>query len=231
MKKLMLILAFLPIMCFAQGQTEATHKGLSLGISFSPDFNSCFFNESYEWKGMFDSKPKFGYTTGLNLDWRINNLFSLGIGASFINWGYADELIGKESAEDPGILHRVNNNYYYIGIPINAKIYFINKKPFNFFATVGISPDFYLNRLKQVLRVPDRNTREVFTDYVIDGANRVILNLFGGIGLSYDINSKWFLEAEALFRGSVIPLCKKEKTLTDIYFYSIGLDLSINYRF
>lgn len=231
MKKLFLILIIFPFACFAQEKAQVTEKSnLSVGFSFAPEYANRTA-KAEDALGEFilsfsdGEKAKFGFTTGINIDYQITNWLSFETGMLFSNKGYKEKVWLRENESDAGKEYCSRYNIYYLEIPLKFKYYFAELQKINFYAVGGLVPAVYLsNKLKS--DAAEVNNTSIYQD----GSTKFNkLNLSGalGLGCKYQFNPDWFLDVEAGYRHSFFPmddLALKRKL------YSLGVDFTLYYR-
>ncbi len=227
MKKILIILFICPLVCFTQNPSETISKNnLSIGITFAPEYayRTIKAVDVYGENQIPDSekeKSKFGFTTGLNLDYSFNNWLTFQTGVMFSNKGYKHMDIRIDES-DIGSEQDIKSNFYYLSIPLKAKFYFPDTQPLKFFASVGFSPDFYLSR----------NTYfdgEKLDNYG-DGSvlfNKVNLSFLGNLGFRYNLNSGFFLETSFSYKQALFKL---NDTKLKRHLYSLGAEIALYYQ-
>lgn len=213
MKQLLLLFSMcLSSAIFAQNSKLANK--LSIGYSFSPDYN--FRSLQYGGDDKFDliikksrnemEKAKFGYTTGLNVTFNFSDLLSFETGVCYTNKGYRimERYINTFPA-DPNFPDRaaISYCYQYIGIPIKARFSF-GKGKIRIISSAGVMTGFLVNvKTTMNYKYGDGKTEKKNRSST-SGFNKVDLSPMVGIGVDYKLTDKIHLSAEPTFRFGLI---------------------------
>jgi len=231
MKKAILILFIFPFVCYAQDETDVVkNDNLSIGFSFTPE-------SAYRTTKVLDvvgesllpasksEKSKFGFTTGLSLDYRITDRFSFETGMLFSNKGYKDNLFVREDENDfQGKEMDIHYNFCYLEVPLKAKFYFTKLHGFSCYASAGFIPQTFISKN---IKLENGTRMDIYPDGSVN-SNSVNVSTFVGLGLKYNLNSYLFLDVEAGYKHSIVPM--NDEALKR-YFYSLGLDFTLYYKF
>ena len=225
------ILLLLSAITFGQSSEKKSEKSILLGLTFSPDY--CYRTLKYdptdEWFADYRNEieiPKFGYTTGINAVFQINQSIALESGILFSDKGQQTKKLGVDQ-EDPDqtIPDQIQNNwhYYYLNIPIKLN-YFFKKGDLRIFISPGISANIFIlqKRVKY-----EFNPDEQYTYYTTEGFNKLNIEAVFGTGLDYNITKILVLRFEPIFRYSLTPLGNSE---IKRYQYSMGANFGIYFR-
>ena len=218
MKQLLtLLLTFLSAITFGQKSKQANK--ISIGYSFSPDYNfrtlkNSDGNSSTDLviKSRDDiEKAKFGYTTGLNVTFHFSDLLGFETGVQYSNKGYKTKEQDLTYFPPNNSLPNkatTNYSYQYIGIPLKAKFTF-GKSRTRFISSAGFMTNFLLN-VKQSTnyKYPDGKT-EKKNQSSTSGFNKIDISPMVSIGVDYKLTGKIHLSAEPTFRLGL----SKTKTL------------------
>ena len=207
------------------------NDNLSIGFSFTPE--SAYrttkavdvVGESQLWAAKSE-KSKFGFTTGLSLDYRITDRFSFETGMLFSNKGYKDNLLVREDENDfQGKEMDMHYSFCYLEVPLKVKFYFAELYGFSWYASAGLIPQTFLSK-----KIKLENGMDITTIYP-DGSvksNSINVSTFIGLGLEYGFNPHLFLDVEAGYKHSLVPV--NDEALKR-YLYSLGLDFTLYYKF
>lgn len=229
-KILLVLLAVLPFLCFSQEELKvelSEQSNLSIGVLFAPEYDfrtvkSTDVVGDYLLEFSKDEKGRFGFTTGISIDYSIMKWLSFETGMMFSQKGYSKTMLLRENESEELFEGKFKLGFYYLTIPLKAKFYVWDVAAVRLYTSIGFSPDFYLS--KKITLNGDN------MDYYQDGSvlfNKVNLSFLGNIGARYDINSKMYLEVGASYKHALLPLndIKLKRNL-----YSFGLDISMFYR-
>ena len=214
---------------FAQEDSKA--KVLSGGVYFAP--NICYrlisnVDDYYEWftdnRNLYE-KPAFYFSSGINLNLDINNVYGFETGLSYIQGGYAYkkmELINNEYS------HISNNvKYSFLELPIGFR-YYISRQKAKLYTSLGISLNTYLSS-SIVYHYYDVNKlmrNEIYRN-IID-VHQFSLSSYWGLGVRYSINDNFYFYVQSLFTQNITSVIN-----TDIKEYlsrgSLKLGLSKNF--
>ncbi len=237
MKYLISFVLLLPLALFSQSENQPKQGKFSVGLTYSPDYAyrvlkpdaSALFVVK-----MRDSleSPKYGFTTGLNLAFRLSNMLNFETGLLFSNKGermrevvfeHPPGQTGTQLPEKGSFIR----HYFYLDIPLKAKYHFTDGRT-KIFVAAGLSTNIFLtSRETEVLTYPDGSieNKTVQNDLPF---NKVNLALIAGFGLSYDISQQLYFKIEPTYRRSLMPIAN---TPIKPYLYSAGMDVGIFYAF
>lgn len=217
--------------------TLKLNKELFIGINFSPDY--CFrtltnglgpFGDSIiKFRNNYEI-PKFGYTFGLNLSYKINNHFYFETGLQYSNKGYQTKLyhvdwVTQQPERLPDKMQFFYNDIY-LDIPAIVNYVLINKR-FQWLIGFGITANLFIRETQ--------NTTYEYLDGTIDKFFQVNQSPFGSIalsavvstGLSYKINEKMKIQMEPTFRYGLPGMTTSPISAS---LWSAGLNISYFYK-
>ena len=234
----LLLLLPLSVFCSDSDSTKITSdssktKKIEISISFSPDY--CFrkLKADADSKWIADTRdtleiPKFGYTVGVNVAFKINKNIDAEAGVTFSDRG---EKTKKYSLVDApagqkATSYSYNFHDYYLNVPLKVN-YYILKGKLQFYVTAGISTNIFLNQKTTSITSygnSDSKTNSKFNP----GFSRINLAVLAGCGIKYPINNKTNLKVEPIYMRSITSITKAPiKT----YFYSVGVNIGICQKF
>ncbi len=241
MKYVIAILLLFPFLVFGQENKEAEKRSrFSIGGTFSLDY--CYrhgvtndpFLEKYVLSTFNDIDiPKIGFTTGINILFRLSDRSVLQSGILFSQKGWATRtgpFTFMPPAPVPAPIEVYSNNKYeYIDIPFLFKFYFTNRK-FKLFISSGIVLNVFARYCDVVDIYYDDGTkdREVYIgdDYVT--FNKLTFGANLGIGVDYAISQKFALTLQPTFGYQFNPIAD---TPIRYYLYSGGIITGVFYKF
>ncbi len=222
MKRIISFIIFLfPIFILAQTSDTIKPKSIAIGLTYSPDF--CYritnTNSDNQWmKDQFDTLEvaKFGFTTGINLDYQFTQKISLSTGIL-----YSDKGEQLRSKIIPTIEKYVDH-IHYLDIPLKVNYNIINKNT-KIFISAGISSNLFLSS-KILMQKENSSSREL----IIGNSEFSKLNFTSiiGAGLKTNFSPKWSFKFELIYRQSITTVMDAP---VKKYFYSIGSNCGLFY--
>jgi hypothetical protein len=252
MKKILLIVTLATYCLTTTAQenaniTSSNTKRLFLSANFSSDMcyrsinttDTSFIIEYIENDRNANEVVKFGYTTGLNISYFINDNFTLELGCQYSDKGYnrkwSDLIFGSlidprygfeyDSTNLPKEV-KINYHDYYIDIPLTAK-YFIGNSKIRFMTSLGFTTNIFIKEINTgVLKYSngdiDRHRGSGYSDY-----KKINLSPFLSIGVSYKMSDKMMLAFEPTFRYGVLKII--DAPITG-YLWNCGLNINYYYK-
>jgi len=234
-KQLVLLFALFPLVSFGQSADSTRVKWFGIGFNFSPDYSYRILKPTTQSKWIADLRdtleiPKFGYTTGLNLLFRVSRNITLETGLQYSNKGektktYPLLFINPNSPQEPTVTQDVSfvYSYNYLDIPIKANFFLINKK-FKLFLSGGISNNLLLfSTSKSTITFSPGNssTSTVITSTKYSTVNMAVL---AGFGIEHHLNSRCSLRLEPIYRRSLRSIIDAP---IESYLYSVGMNFGL----
>lgn len=239
--KHILLVVFILFIYSVQGQNLRSHyeKRFSFGLSFSPDYTYRTLKSNVDDVGFIDIRnemesARFGFTTGLSVKYQLSKRWVLESGLQYADRGDKMETddadyVFPDNGEDPFVPDKTKtvNHYYFLGIPLKANFYLLNKRTKVFLST-GISTDFFSgSKTKQIYTI---DGKDEVSSYSEEGVDFTSVNFVGlaGLGIDYRINEKLELRVEPIVRYSFSSLT----TYSDLetYLYSAGINFAIYFQ-
>lgn len=239
MKNLILFLLILLIPFIAVSQDSDKNRKFSVGLNFSPDYcyrtlktdiSYLLFEPEYRDNQEY---PKFGYTAGVNGNYILNKKISFESGFYFSDKGetiklYGTQLIG--TPRDPNGFQNyfitINNKYYYLDIPFKVNIYLATKNT-KFYISGGLSTNILLAHFYTMKSQIENNQQKTSTKKIEKEFYPINFAVTGGFGFSYDLNERYILRFEPVFRHSLTSIINDP---VKHYLYSAGLNLGLSYK-
>jgi hypothetical protein len=230
MKKIaIIILSLFSLTSYCQDKD----RKFAIGVCFSPDY--CFrtysADDSLKWViDVMDSMeiPKFGYTTGLNFNYKISPRLDIDFGFKYSIKGYKTHWLKMIAAQpnDPLIPDKILYvyNYIYFDFPLKLN-YLLLDKNLKLFVSGGVSTNIFQKEI--FITSKKYNDGSVKTDSVIDKSDyhqNVNFAALAGLVLDYNISDRLKLRLEPTFRYSINSVFDSP---IKGYLYSIGLDFGI----
>lgn len=236
---IIIFLIAMSVSAVAQNNSTNQQKSFVFGFSFSPDYTYRTLKTDIDDMGFIDMRDelesaRFGFTTGLSVKYILNHRWVLESGLQYADRGDKIETedtdyIFPEDGSDPFVPEKSKsiNHYYYLGVPLKANFYLVNKNV-KVFLSAGLSFDFFSgSKVKQVYTYEGETIKSSYSEENVDfnGINYVGL---AGFGVEYAINNKLELRLEPIVRYSFSSLT----TYTDIktYLYSAGINFAVYFR-
>lgn len=234
MKQILLFLTLLPLVLFGQSADSSQIKRFAFGLNYSPDYSYRILVPEPQVKLIADLRdstetPKYGFTTGLNLLFRINKRFTLETGFQYSNKGEMNDgnivLIDDIDATKPPLnAPRITAifSYNYLDIPIKANYYLINKK-FKLFLSGGISNNLFISSENKFLfKYPDGSI--LTTKGEGPKLFPVNFTLLAGFGAEHQLNKRFSLRLEPIYRRSITSIIDAP---IKGYLYSAGMNFGL----
>ena len=239
MRLLIFILAFSATSLFAGQPDSLKTKKWAVGITYSPDY--CFrvpYSGKTEAFATNTEKAKIGFTTGLNLLYRLMDKIGIELGVLYSTKG---QKVNTPAWTNPGSSYydpaipvyydganqpekKITYTYKYLEIPLKVNIYIINKK-FKVFPSIGCSANIFTGKTTKISSSDGNETSHVFDAKNIPSTEFALLV---GVGLSYDINKKIFVKLEPSYRTFIRPLVDGPVSGT---LYSVGANAGVYFNF
>jgi hypothetical protein len=196
----------------------------SIGISFSPDysFRRLVANSSSKWmKQSFDTLEvaKFGFTTGINYQFQLNEKIELVSGLLLSDKG---EKTKKQFSSKPALFN-YNNHFYYLDIPLAVK-YNLIRKNIKFFVFSGLSCNVFLTQ--KITQVTGYTNDDVITkNFNKNGYRSINIAVLAGCGMECPISKNWNFRLEPTYRYSLNSIAN---TPIKKHLYSVGLNFCLS---
>lgn len=196
---------------FAQEIPTKKLNRFQFGVSFSPDV--CYRTlKNTDGSSTSDAiitlrndmeTIKFGYTTGMNLQYNLNRFFGLAFGIHYANKGYQDkkqDVVPPTSQPDPSLPEQFKfiQNFHTLDLPLKLN-FTLGKNKLRFTTGIGAAMNYLLKESQtSIMYFSDRTTR----DSTPTGYNYKKLNIspFLSFGIDYQINSTMNLRIEPTLR-------------------------------
>lgn len=236
MKKAFFFLSFLVSTFLVFGQNSSTKSKFKFGVSFSNDIgyrllkhNDSDLTNDFVLEERNETEiPKFCYSAGLTIAYKISERASLSSGILYSNKGYQTEKLSISSGtSDPLIPNEAQFrfNINYIDVPFLYKHQFGEGK-WRFQIGGGITTNVFLNEVQQTIKYFDdeveKDAEETASDY-----NRINLSPQVSFGVSYDIHERFFLYANPVFRYGILKIIDAPITA---YLFTGGLNIGIQFK-
>jgi hypothetical protein len=240
MKKLILFVFILSsVFGYAQDTTQVNskkEKRFFLGINFSPDycFRTLVNNDGGAVGAMiigFRNQleiPKFGFTSGINIGYKISKYISAEIGLQYSNKGYQEKTINYNNNTTPrrGFSYPTSGKIIYsyncLDIPIKANFTF-GKKQIRFICSLGLITNIYIAETNSFVGKDNNGSTYKNSSTTTSGFNRFNLTPAISVGVQFGINQKMFFRIEPTFKYGVL---KMTNTPITQYIWNAGLNVS-----
>lgn len=218
----------------------------AVGLSFSPDY--CFRiadnpNPGGTLKGFKESSSMtIGF--GLNGLYRFTKRFGVDLSIFYSSKGervHVDQItwVTPGTPFDPTIPNSGQYfyqtsapdrtyNYKYLEIPLKINMYILDKK-LKVFPSFGFASNIFIGKTTRLYHAKgDHTETEIIHTYNKNNIPTIDFSLVACIGISYDINNRLFIKLEPNYRQFIRPI---NDTPISGYFYSIGCNTGLSYRF
>lgn len=197
-------------------------------------------------KSTSTEKAKLGITIGVNALYKINKRLSIETAILYstkgekthtpsFSWqtpgGVYDPTIPNYNGSGYVTSPERNNTYtyQYLEIPLKVNWYVMNKR-FKLFPGIGCSANMFLGKKTRTtfLYEDGRTEKEISHDYNSGNIPKLDLAILASVGFSYDISKNIFIKLEPSYRQFIRPTIDAP---VSGYFYSVGLNMGIYFRF
>jgi hypothetical protein len=174
---------------------------------------------------------KLGFTTGLNIKRRLNNVISLETGLLYSNKGYISKtnIITDQAHPDGQITGAkvvARYNYKYIDIPLKVNLAFLREDKYSFYMTGGVAFDLFLQQKNVSIFTSQDGSKSVQR---LNGAysnKSYNISPFIGFGAQCRLGERLHLQIEPLFRYGMLP---SYDTPINQYLWNWGLNTVLYY--
>lgn len=235
------------------GQSSKPDADFSFGVNFSADYcyRTIIKNSNDEIHAFIEKSrnenenPVFGFTSGLNLNYKINNRVSVETGLHYSKKGYgvkfkkSDLFFGDQIDPRYGFtydsipshltnMEQISIFYYHhsIDIPLQLKM-IAGKKKIRFISGIGLITNILLDATqKSVIKYEDGSKNRETSDQLGD-FNTVTFSASGSAGISYTLNGNISLLVEPTFRYGLMNISNTPVTAK---LWNGGLNFSCYYN-
>lgn len=223
---------------YGQNYYQLEENKYAIGVSLSPDFNyrSLYAKSQYKsMKNFINSVeiPKMGYTAGLKLSTNKRDNFSFEIGLLYSNKGFQTQnqkLI--PIAPDPSSPDYIQSKFrmYYLDVPLIVNRYIKPNDKNGFYATLNLSPNFFLVE-QQISTMQFKDNRIVVEKTTRKSDQTINLSLGVGLGIGYEheLSEKSYFKIQPTFRHSITSF-KDFNSPIKWLLYSAGVDFSFYHK-
>jgi hypothetical protein len=207
------VIAFLFVIAslftYAQDSTQTKIKRVFVGVNFSSDVCSAVFKKPVLDNLGLTAKPKFGFTSGLNICYVITKHISLNLGVKS-NLTFGDTFDRRRGfAYNTNERYSGKNIYQYLDIPLMVNFVF-GKSKTRFITSAGLTTNILLNQ--------PNNPIITGNNY-----NRIKLSPTISCGIDYKIKNKMIFRLEPTFKYGLL---KVSSGLAAEYIWNAGLNVS-----
>lgn len=236
MKKALFFLSLLVTTSLVFGQSSSAESKFQFGVSFSNDigYRLLKHNDSdpsndfvLEQRNEIEI-PKYCYSAGLTIAYRLSERARLSSGLLYSNKGYQTEKLSTYSGTpDPLIPNEAQfrYNFNYIDIPLLYKYRFGQGK-WRFQIGGGITTNVFLKEVRQTIEYFDDDVEKDSEDTEYD-YNRINLSPQVSFGITYDIHERFLLTASPVFRYGILKIIDTPVTA---YLFTGGLNVAIQLK-
>jgi len=206
--------------------------------TFAQNFHiSAFFQPNIAYK--FDNdylskieKPMFGYQTGFEITYNINDRLGIASGISFYKKGYRTKstLFYRDVySSEPKELN-VSYNYFFIGMPFIVKYTIVNFKNLRLCVNAGVIGNVFLSEtINREFVYSDYTDKSTYKSY--GNKNTRNINAAGSIGFTADIpiTEEISLSLQPNYESLIWPFVKNNHFYTR-KFWDLGLRVGLSYK-
>jgi opacity protein-like surface antigen len=240
MRLLIFIIAFSSFSLFAGTPDSLKTKKWAVGITCSPDY--CY-RVSYIKDGEVPTtntteKGKFGFTSGVNLLYRLMDKIGIEFGVLYSTKGQKTstppvswQTAGSSTSPSTYVTmpeRLTSYTYKYLEIPLKVNVYVINKR-LKVFPSIGCSANIFTGKTTKTKYIlADSSPIKTTQNFQRKNIPSTEFALLLGVGLSYDINKNIFVKLEPSYRTFIRPLVDGPVSGT---LYSIGANAGVYFNF
>ena len=247
MKRLVVfILVFVSVFSYAQDSAQASKpksRRVYIGASFSADYcyrtliNNDGSSLSSTIVSMYNNidKPKFGYTSGISVGYKLSKHISIESGVLYSNKGYQtaemELTFGYMIDRRRGFVYpssppegrgRIIYRYNYLDIPLRVNFVF-GKKKLHIISSVGITTNLLVSATNTFVgKDVHGNIISSSSSNTTSSYNRVNLSPMVSCGIEYTINPRMFFRIEPTFRYGILKLSDTPVTQ---YLWNAGINV------
>lgn len=236
--KCLIITSVMSNYSFALTYNTKKKNPILIGLTFSPDYcyrtlvpNKSEQNDITSW--LLENKnlredPKFGFTTGVNMLYELDEKVWFETAVLFSNHGekVKEQMLTFETydANSP-LTAKFNYSYNYLKIPVKIN-YLLFTGKLKFFLSGGFSTNIFLYQSSITILTYADGEQESSKTNTNTNKETLPINLSAqiGCGINYDLNSKLLFRMEPIYRRSLTPTANAS---IKSYLYSFGVNLSI----
>ncbi len=206
---------------------------IQFGVNFSSDlcFRTLQNNDGRNSSDVIISQrnnletPKFGYTSGVNIDYQFRNNWSVETGLQYSNKGYetrkniANFIYPSPSNYEQ---YKIIDHFHCLDIPLKINFRYGNHK-IRLLSSFGITPNILLKQNQTIIfyysdRIEKQTTLSNFYYNTFNISPSVSL------GVDYKINQHYHVRIEPTFRYGILKII--DAPITG-HLYNLGLNLSL----
>jgi hypothetical protein len=229
MRTFVVLLLIFPLSAIAQEFDETSSKRFSMGLSFAPGitYRSLKYSETNGWiSNQRDEEevPKFGFSTGVNLFFRINSHLTIETGLLYANRGQKKKKQDLEwSSQDSSFPESVViiNSYQFFELPVKANYYFTSGKKLQYYVSGGFSNTVFIQKKTKVKSIyKDGNKRKSTS---VDDLGYSAINFFinVGVGMEYHLSRKLSIRIEPAYTRSLNSVVQDDKAKELLYSFQL----------
>ena len=234
MKKILTILAALPLLANAQDAKNKMGKKIAVGVSFSPDYSyrTLKNNDGSSSSDMIIDirndieKAKAGYATGFNLNIPITGKLEIQTGVLYSDKGYkTPQRATVFPVPGPGQAthYKAKSSFSHIDIPF--KVNFISGTgKVKFIAGAGLSAGYLLSKSEVITFIYADGTRKKYDQYPDHDYNKFSLTSVISTGVELKSKENITLRAEPTFRYGLLKIIDGPVSAR---LWNVGLNLGI----
>ncbi|MES2617393.1 MAG: outer membrane beta-barrel protein [Bacteroidota bacterium] len=228
MKNFTIILFFLSISAFCQGQDIKFKKWL-IGVSYEANISSrqLKYSASNEWVKHIRNNselPRYGFSTGGNFRYNLDQTFSIETGLLFANRGFATkkhQLNWATPNFDFPITSETAFAFYYIEVPLKINFNFALRK-LRMYASTGVSMNYFVNRNTTLLVYNNNGDKQKTKSQQKYGYTKDTYSILLGFGMNITISKRVLLNIEPIYIQNFTSITADNKAKE--YLYSFGLN-------
>ncbi|MCF8372654.1 MAG: porin family protein [Bacteroidales bacterium] len=218
-----IVLLVISLSSFCQKGDDLWNK-FSIGLNYTPNYCFRTLHSSKADQPIIDArkveKPAYGFNSGISIGYDLLDHLSISTGIQYSQQTFQFKNINAENIQGEK-LGKADGKYFfdYIEIPVNAN-YTFSQKRLSYYMIGGLSINLFLSdKFKSKIEFSDGHTEEHTGETKWGDFNRPIYATVLGFGCKYNINQKFNVRFEPIFRYSLQPILDAK---IEQHQYSIG---------
>jgi len=221
-----LLSCFLSFALFAQDSTKIEENKLKkhqIGLTYSPEYTFRYLQADSKsaWvMQIADSMevPKFGFSTGLNYVYNVNDKLNINTGIFFTDNG--------EKTKYNVNIQPVNytNHYYFVSIPVRIN-YTMYTKKVALYSSIGLTGNVFINHRTVMF---EEGKKEAIQFNNSNDLTRWNIGGVAGLGMQAKLSENWFFKLEVLYKQSISAV---NNDPVKKWLYAVGPNFGLFYNF
>ena len=214
---------------------RVSSRKISYGLSVEADYcnRQLFYgtiNEKFAELRNNEEQPALGFTLGANVQYRLNQKFTLESGVSFSNFtmnSKMKQLPWRSNGTNLPTKSQTIFTTQNFSIPLKVN-YGLKVGKLNGYITTGLSVNYLFNSNSSITTyLPDNSSFVNSHDQNI-GYETLSVSLLAGFGIVYPISDRFILNLEPIYKQGISSIVEDKNS--NEYQYSLGLNAKVFYN-